>query len=160
MALQRKIWSGNLPRDHIFYKVLKNAVQFALKSGDPRQQFSHDKDVLLFSETLAFQGKDKIMNLLRDPGFKGQKKGGTYNFPWKDCNLPFILSKSTRNKEKACYTTKNGIIKSLLVSYLLLAQLEESGVVLLINQPDLCIIPVSLATDGMNIKPGLQFDTP
>ena len=98
------------------------------------------------------------MNLLRCLGFKGQKKGGTY-FRWKDWNLPFIPSKSTRNKEKAGYTTKNGIIKSLLVSYLLIAQLEESGVVLLIDQPDLCIIPVSLATDRMSIKPGLQFDT-
>ena len=52
MALQREIQSRNLPRDHIFYKVLNNGVQFALKSGDPRQQFSHDKDVILFSETL------------------------------------------------------------------------------------------------------------
>lgn len=159
IALQREIQSGNLPRDHIFYKVLNNALQFALKSGDPRQQFSHDKDVILFSETLAFHGKDKIMNLLRGPGFKGQKKGGSYDFRWKDWNLPFVPSKSTRNKEKAGYNTKNGIIKSLLVSYLLIAQLEESGVVPLIDQPDLQIIPVSLASDGISIKPGLQFDT-
>lgn len=93
MALQKEIQSGNLPRDHIFYKVLNNALQFALKSGDPKEQFSHDKDVVLFSETLAFHGKDKIMNLLRGPGFKGQKKGGKYDFRWKDWNLPFVPSK-------------------------------------------------------------------
>ena len=45
------------------------------------------------------------------------------------------------------------------MSYLLIAQLEESGVNLLIEGPHLCIILVSRATDGMNIKPGLQFDT-
>lgn len=159
VALQRELQTGNLEKDHIFYKVIKNAIEFAQKSGDPTQQFSHDKDVMLFSETLGFHSHDKIMNLLRDPGFKGQKKGGTYDFQWRDWNLPFIPSKKTRGKDKGGFTTKDGIIKSLLVSYLLLAQVEESRGVPLIEQPHLCIIPVSLATDGISIKPGLQFDT-
>ena len=100
-ALQRELQTGNLTEEHIFYKVLKNALEFAQKSGDARQQFSHDKDVILFTETLAFHGHDKIMNLLRGPGFKGQKKGGTYDFRWSDWNLPFVPSKKTRGKEKA-----------------------------------------------------------
>ena len=86
--------------------MLNNALQFALKSGDCKEQFSHDKDAVLFSETLAFHGKDKIMNLLQGPGFNGLKNGGTNYFQWKDWNLPFVPSKSTRNKEKVGYTTK------------------------------------------------------
>ncbi|CAB3990383.1 Hypothetical predicted protein [Paramuricea clavata] len=125
VALQREIQSGNLPRDHIFYKMLANALEFAQKSGDPQTQFSHSKDVTLFTETLAFHGKDRVMNLLCGPGFKGQQKGGKYTFHWNDWNLPFVPSKSTRNKEKAGYATKS----------------------------------VSFATDGIAIKPGLQFDT-
>lgn len=159
VALQQEIQSGNLPRHHIFYKVLRNALEFAQKSSDPRKQFTHDKDVTLFSEILAFHGKDKVMNLLRGAGFHGQQKGGTFEFKWENWNLPFVPSKSTRSKDKAGYTTKNGIIKSLLISYLLLAQLEESGVQPLIDNPNLRVIPVCLATDGMSIKPGLQFDT-
>lgn len=159
VALQQEIQSGNLPRHHIFYKVLRNALEFAQKSSDPRKQFTHDKDVTLFSETLAFHGKDKVMNLLRGAGFHGEQKGGTFEFKWENWNLPFVPSKSTRSKDKAGYTTRNGVIKSLLISYLLLAQLEESGVQPLIDNPNLRVIPVCLATDGMSIKPGLQFDT-
>ena len=70
-----------------------------------------------------------------------------------------ICPKSTRSKDKAGYTTKDSIIKSRLISYLLLVQLEESGVQPLIDQPHLHVIPVCLATDGMSIIPGLQFDT-
>ena len=41
----------------------------------------------------------------------------------------------------------------------MLAQLGESNVVPIVDSPNLSIIPVSLATDGIAIKPGLQFDT-
>ena len=82
------------------------------------------------------------MNLLRGPGFKGQQKGGKYSFHWNDWNLPFVPSKSTRNKEKAGYMTKSGIMKSLLITFLLIAQLEESNVVPLVDLPSLRAIPV------------------
>ena len=54
VALQQEIQSGNL---------LRNALEFVQKSSDPRKQFTHDKDVTLFAKTLAFHGKDKVMNL-------------------------------------------------------------------------------------------------
>ncbi|KAL9976773.1 hypothetical protein ACROYT_G014103 [Oculina patagonica] len=54
-ALQRELQTGNLTKEHIFYKVIKNELEFTQKSGDARQQFSHDKDVILFTETLTFQ---------------------------------------------------------------------------------------------------------
>lgn len=46
--------NGDLPRDHIFYKVLRNALEFAQKSSDRRQQFAHNKVVILVVEILAF----------------------------------------------------------------------------------------------------------
>ena len=46
-------------------------------------------------------------------------------------------------------------MKSLLISYLSLAQLVQGGVHVLIDQPRLRVIPVRLATDGMSIKLGL-----
>ena len=42
---------------------------------------------------------------------------------------------------------------------MLIAQLEESNVVPLVDLPSIRAIPVSLAADGIAIKPGLQFDT-
>ena len=54
--------------------------------------------------------------------------------------------------------TKSSIIESLLIMFLLLVQLDESNVVPLIDSTSLRVIPVSLATDRIAIKSGLQFD--
>jgi hypothetical protein len=158
-ALQREIQSGKLKLNHIFYKVLVNALEFSAKSDDPRQQFSHNETVLCYAETLEFHGKDKVMNLLRGPGFRGQGKCGKFNFQWKDWNLLFVPGKSTRQKIKSGYTTKSGVVKSLLTSFLLMADLAESGVTPLIEHLLVKVIPVCLATDGMSLKPGLEFDS-
>ena len=56
-------------------------------------------------------------------------------------------------------TTRNGIQKSLLESFLLIASSEESTVSPIISQSSLKLIHVSYATDGMSLKPGLQFDS-
>ena len=156
--LQQEIESKKLERNHIFYRCLKNALEFAQKSSNPREQFQHDGTIKTYMETLEFHGKPKTMNLLRGPGHRNQGRGGTFQFNWKDWNLPFIPSKTTRDKNKAGYTTRNGIIKSLLIAYLLLAQLEDSEVQPLLQSSSLLLIPAALATDGMSLKPGLQFD--
>lgn len=156
--LQQEIESKKLKRNHIFYRCLKNALEFAQKSSNPREQFQHDGTIKTYMETLEFHGKPKTMNLLRGPGHRNQGRGGTFQFNWKDWNLPFIPSKTTRDKNKAGYTTRNGIIKSLLIAYLLLAQLEDSEVQPLLQSSSLLLIPAALATDGMSLKPGLQFD--
>ena len=156
--LQKEIESHKLHSSHIFYKCLENALRFARMSSEPRSQFSHDDTVNTFMETLEFHGKAKTMNLLRGPGHLNQGRGGTFEFNWKDWNFPFVPSKTTRDKNKAGYTTRNGIIKSLLVAYLLLAQLKESHVKPILENPTIFLIPCTLATDGLSLKPGLQFD--
>ena len=96
------------------------------------------------------------MNLFRGPGHRKQGLSGTFQFNWKDWNFRFVPSKTTTDKNKVGYTTRNGITRSLLVSYLLLFKLEDSGVQPLLKNSSLHLIPAALATDGMNIKPGLQ----
>ena len=137
---------------------MKNALEFAKKSSNPREQFQHDESVNTFMETLEFHGKPKTLNLLRGPGHINQGRGGTFQFNWKDWNFPFVPSKTTRDKCKAGYTTHNGIIKSLLVAYLLIATQQESGVEPLLRNKSQLLIPAALTTDGLSLKPGLQFD--
>ena len=126
--LQQEIELKKLDWDHIFYRCLKSTLEFAQKSSDPREQFKHDETVSTYMETLEFHGKPKTMNLLPGQGHRNQGCGRTFQFNWKDWNLPFVPSKTTHDKNKAGYTTRNGIIKSLLVAYLLLSKLEDSGV--------------------------------
>lgn len=47
----------------------------------------------------------------------------------------------------------------MLESFLLIATSEENSVCPIISQRSLRVIPVSYATDGMSLKPGLQFDS-
>ena len=100
------------------------------------------------------------MNLLRGPGFTGQKSGGKFSFDWKFWNCPFIMGRTTRVKYKGGYTTRDGIQKSLSEAFLLIATSEETLVCPIICQPSLKVIPVSFASDGISLKPGLQFDPP
>ena len=104
-AFQREIETGKLQRDHIFYKAIQNALEFATKIDTPAEQFQHDSTIQLFSESLEFSGKAKTMNLLRGPGFTGQKGGGKFTFDSKNWNFPFIPGNTIRAKCKDGYTT-------------------------------------------------------
>ena len=77
----------------------------------------------------------------------------------KDQNFRFIPGETTRAKSKGGYTTWNGIQKSLLESFLLIATSEENSICPIISQCSVKVIPVSYATDGLSLKPGLQFDS-
>ena len=90
-ALQRELETGKLQQDHIFYKALKNALEFATKIGLPAEQFQHNRTIQLLVKT---------MNLIM-----GQKGGGTFSFNWKVWNFPFIPGKTTQAKYKGGYTT-------------------------------------------------------
>ena len=54
-------------------------------------------------------------------------------------------------KYKGGYTARNGIQKSLLEAFLLIATSEETPVCPIICQPSLKVIPVSFASDGMSL---------
>lgn len=67
------------------------------------------------------------------PVFMANKKVGHLNSNGK--TGIFNLSLPNQQETTTGYTTKDGVIKSLLISNLLLALLEESGNQPLINQP-------------------------
>lgn len=97
-----------------------------------------------------------MMNLLRGPGHKDKSR------TWWDIPVQLerlepavVPSKTPHDNNKAGYTTRSGIIKSLVVAYLLLSKLEDSGVQPLLQSSNLLLIPTALATDGLSIKPGL-----
>ena len=48
--------------------------EFSAKSGDPRQQFRRNEDVLQFTETLEFDGKDKVNKFAKRSWFLGTRK--------------------------------------------------------------------------------------
>lgn len=97
----------------------------------------------------------KTMKVLRGPGHRNQ---GTFQFNWKAWNFPYVPSNTMSDKNKAGYTTKNGTIKSLLVAYLLLAQLKENQVKPILENSTIFLIPCTLGTHEMNLMPSLQFN--
>ena len=95
MELHRQLKDGNLSKEHIFYKLIKNALSFSRfvenwKTGIGNEPFTWDEDVLSFIETLEFHGHEKIINLLRGPGLdkENSRKGGIGMFDWEQWNVP------------------------------------------------------------------------
>jgi len=155
--LQTLLDSGELPRDSIFYIYLINALAFVNEISNPEQQFQWDDEVIEFVETLKYHGHEKVMNLLRGPGFLDTGKGGKKQFDWTTWNWP-LPGKTTRSKRKGGYTTDSGLHKHLLQSFLSTADQNESTVSSLIDTETVRIIPTCISKDGMSIKPGMQVD--
>lgn len=67
--------------------------------------------------------------------------------------------KTTREKMYSGYSTENGIYDPLLQSFLQLSRGHDGGMLTLYEDSTVKIIPVALAKDGMQLKPGLLYDT-
>ena len=126
--------------------------------GKPELCFQWDKEVIEFVESLEYHGHEKTINLLRGPGFLGTGKGGTKTFDWSSWNWP-LPGKTTRKKSCTGYTTDSGIHKNLLQSFLELAKEKKSGVISLVDNETVKVIPIALKKDGMSLKPGMQVDS-
>ena len=111
-----------------------------------------------FVESLEYHGHEKTINLLRGPGFLGTRKGGEKVFDWESWNWP-LPGKMTRKKNCTGYTTDSGLHKNLLQSFLELANEENSGVIPLVDNDTVKVIPIALKKDGMALKPGMQVDS-
>ena len=97
-----------------------------------------------------------MVNLLRGEGHVGEGGSGMFNFDWKKWNW-MLPGKTTRDKEYEGYTTENGIHASLLESFILSCITEET--LPLYEDENVKVVPAVLAKDGMQLKPGLLFDT-
>ena len=99
----------------------------------------------------------QAINLLRGPAFTGQGGGGTKDGCWDLINLG-IPSRKTITKDNGGYTTENGIIASLLKTFLLVLE-NTPSVVFSFKTGNFVCVPVCLSRDGMQLKPAMQIDT-
>lgn len=153
--------SNFLEKTSIFYILLKNAVEYAdwslRREHSPAAQFQWDHEVLEFVETLEYHGQESMVNLLRGSGHFGQGRGGIKSFAWQNWNWP-LPGRATRKKNLPGYTTDDGVHSYLLESILKLASAQDCKITPLYEDKIVKVIPVFIAKDAMQIKPGLAFD--
>ena len=94
---------------------------------------------------------------MRGPGHDGEGSGGISGFDWTKWNWP-LPGKTTRDKMYSGYSTENAIIAPFLQSFLQLSSAADSEIVTLYEDKTVKIIPVALAKDAMQLKPGLLYD--
>ena len=85
---------------------------------------------------------------IQGPVSLGNGKGGEKVFDWASWNWP-LPEKSTTKKNCTGYTTDSGLHKNLLQSFLELANDENSGVIRLVDNDIVKVIPITLKKDGM-----------
>lgn len=152
--LDREVHTGRLPRSHIFYRLVSNALKFAKEIGDPTNQFKHDSVVLSFSETLQRSGHWRTFNLLTEKRMLHRGRGSAHDFCCQHNNIPLPLPLSRNGG----YVYESGLVRAYVIAFLRMAFSQGSDVVPLISNDALRLMPVSLAKDGFAIKPGFQVD--
>lgn len=78
--LDREVRSGRLPRSHIFYRLVSNAVKFADEIGNPTDLFKHDPVVRSFCETLQLSGHCRTFSLLTGKRMLLRGRGSAHDF--------------------------------------------------------------------------------
>ena len=95
---------------------------------------------------------------MRGPGHDGEGSGGISGFDWTKWNWP-LPGKTTRDTMYSGYLTENGILAPFLQSFLQLSSAADSEIITLYEDKTVKIIPVALAKDAMQLKPGLVYDS-
>ena len=57
--LFEEVRSGRLPTDHIFYRLILNALKFSRQISNPSEQFQHDNVLRSFCESIYRNGQMK-----------------------------------------------------------------------------------------------------
>ena len=161
--LQSFLNSGTLPQESMFYILLKNAVSYVdwlvRRKENHSLQFQWDNEVLQFLESVEYHGGRKVVNLLRGPGHDGEGRSSAVSgFDWTKWNWP-LPGKTTRDKMYSGYSTENGINAKYLPSFLQISSGPDSHTLTLYEDENVKIILVALAKDGMQLKPGLLYDS-
>ena len=93
---------------------------------------------------------------MRGPNHDGEGSGGIVAFDWLKWNWP-LPGKTTRDKVYSGYSTENETLVPFLQSFLQLSSAPDSEIMNLYEDKTVKIIPVALAKDGMQLKPGLLY---
>ena len=111
-----------------------------------------------FCSTIKYLGGERRRKFVRGPGFLGTGRGGKREFK---SIADFNLCGLSLNAIKRCqsgYTTESETIKLHLLSLFSLCQHPKADLHAIVDTKKVRVIPVSLASNGMALKPGLEYD--
>ena len=106
---------------------------------------------------MEYHGQEKVLNFLRCPDHLSERKGGMKSSDWRNWNWP-LPGKTTHRKKCSGYTTDDGIHGYLLESFFQLASAPDSLLTSLHEDNFIKVIPVFIAKDDIQTKPGIAFD--
>lgn len=153
--LHELLSSGELPEEHICYKLIKDIIGFihCMTLQDKRQQvrWAWDKDVKEFLRSVRKMGKKRVIRLLRGPGNAG--KGRWSDFDINSFNIPIPSLDSVSRDVQKSYTPRSGIIKEFLKAFVKMAMKHSLPI---IENAAIKSIPVIRSIDGFGLKAGCQ----
>lgn len=152
--LDQEVRSGRLSQNHLFYRLVLNALKFATEIDNPINQFKHDPVVRSFCETIKRSGHWRTFNLLTGKRMLGKGRGSSHQFNWEDYNIPLPLP----SKIKQGYIYESGLVRAYVISFLEMVFSSGSTIMPLLSNNKIQVVPVSLAKDGFTLKPGFQVD--
>ncbi|KAL9957638.1 hypothetical protein ACROYT_G034559 [Oculina patagonica] len=152
--LDQEVRSGRLSQNHLFYRLVLNALKFATEIGNPINQFKHDPVVRSFCETIKRSGHWRTFNLLTGKRMLGKGRGSSHQFNWEDYNIPLPLP----SNNKQGYIYESGLVRAYVISFLEMVFSSGSTIMPLLSNNKIQVVPVSLAKDGFTLKPGFQVD--
>ena len=163
--LQGFLDGGSLSREHIFYKLIKNTLDFVTASRANYVGFQWDSEILEFLDTIEYYGHEATVHLLRGPGYykpSGNKAPTDRSkFDWSTWNWP-LPGRTTRQKQnKGRYSTDDGVYWPLVQNFLSIISDEDSGIapILIDAETKLKLFAVASQEDGVALKPGFRIDT-
>ena len=143
-----------------FFLMLEKAVEYVEwllhRQSDTSLQFQWDGEIIEFIETLEYHGH-KDVKLIAWTWASQSRERGIKTFNWANWNWP-LPGRTTRKKNCSAPSTDERIHSYLLSSFLTLASSRDSKVAPLHEDDIVKVIPVFIAKDAMQIKPGFSFD--
>ena len=159
IKLNQLLEKGKIPEDCLYYKFIDNTTSFALVDPKSASDYTWDRDVCEFFDTIKYLGGSRTRNFVRGPGFFGTGRGGLKEFnTFSDLNLCGPSTNSSK-RFQAGYTTASGVIKPHLLSLYSFAFNRQADLPALVSTDKLNVIPLSQAIDGTALKPGLEYDS-
>ena len=159
IKLNQLLEKGKIPEDCLYYKFIDNTTSSALVDPKSASDFTWDRDVCEFFDTIKYLGGSRTRNFVRGPGFFGTGRGGLKEFnTFSDFNLCGPSTNSSK-RFQAGYTTASGVIKPHLLSLYSFAFNRQADLPALVSTDKLNVIPLSQAIDGTALKPGLEYDS-
>lgn len=121
--LHELLSSGELPKEHICYKFLKDVIGsihcMALQGKRQQVRWAWNKDVKEFLCPVRKIGKKRVLCMLRGPGNAG--KGRWSDFDINSFNIPIPSLDSVSWDRQKSYTPRSGIITEILKAFLKMA---------------------------------------